>query len=141
RPKPEEVAEAEERLKNNRDPLAFNGLFAPAVLVLARTKDTEHRAEISALRLGSFGLAAVPGEYFVELAREVEAGSPFKPTRTLGLTNGSMGYIPTRQGYVEGGYESGYRSARYEPENGHNWARAADGLLQRLARSGSGTRR
>jgi hypothetical protein len=134
RPKPEEVAEAEERLRTNRDPFAFNGLFAPAALVLARTKDREHPAEIAALRLGSFGLAAVPGEYFVELGREIETASPFKPTRTLGLTNGSMGYIPTRKGYEEGGYEAGYRSARYETDTGHRWAASAAGLLKSFGR-------
>lgn len=134
RPKPEEVIEAEDRLATNRNPFEFNGLFAPAALVLARTKDREHFAEIAALRLGSFGMAAVPGEYFVELGREIEAGSPFRPTRTLGLTNGSLGYIPTREAYAQGGYEAGYRSARYVPENGHNWANAAKRMLQQMAR-------
>jgi neutral ceramidase len=132
RPAPEEVAEAEERLRTGRDPMSFNGLFAPAAVVLAKTKDREHTAEIAAMRLGSFALATMPGEIFVELGREVEAASPFKPTRTIGLTNGSMGYIPTREGYKQGGYEAGYRSARYEPENGHNWAAAAAKMLRRM---------
>jgi len=101
--------------------------------VLARTKHTEPRAEIGALRLGSFGLATMPGEIFVELGEEVEAGSPLRPTRTIGLMNGAMGYTPTRRGYVEGGYEAGYRSARYEPENGHRWAQTAVELLKALS--------
>lgn len=133
RPTPEEAAEAEERLATGRNPFDFNGLFAPAARVLARTKDREHTAEIAALRLGPFALAAMPGESFVELGREVQAGSPFPITRTVGLTNGSLGYIPTRQGYTEGGYEAGYRSARYEPDNGHRWAGAAIRLLRDLA--------
>jgi hypothetical protein len=45
-----------------------------------------------------------------------------------------MGYIPTRRGYAEGGYEAGYRSARYEPENGHRWARTAIELLKGLSK-------
>ncbi len=130
RPRPEDVREAEERLRTGDRPFGFNELFAPAALVLARTKEREHTAEIAALRLGSFGLAAMPGEIFVELGREVEDKSPCRPTRTIGLTNGAMGYIPTRQGYAEGGYEAGYRSARYEPETGHAWAAAAVRLLQ-----------
>jgi hypothetical protein len=40
-----------------------------------------------------------------------------------------MGYIPTRRGHAEGGYEAGYRSARYEPDTGHRWAAAAATLL------------
>jgi hypothetical protein len=137
KPKPEDVKEAEELLRTYRttgkNPFGFNELYAPAALVLAKTKDREHRAEIAALRIGSFGLAMMPGEVFVELGREVEEASPFKPTRTIGLTNGSMGYIPTRRACAEGGYEAGYRSARYGPDTGHSWAAAAAELLKGMA--------
>jgi hypothetical protein len=133
KPDPADVRAAEKLLAGAKgNAFGFNELYAPAALVLARTRDREHKAEIAALRLGSFGLAFMPGEVFVELGREVEAASGFKPTRTIGLTNGSMGYIPTRRGYAEGGYEAGYRSARYESGNGHAWAAAATGLLQGL---------
>lgn len=137
KPRPEDVKQAEEMLRNYEknpklNPFGFNELFAPAALVLARTKDKEHRAEIGALRLGSFALAFMPGEIFVELGEEVEAGVSFRPTRTIGLTNGSLGYIPTRRGYAEGGYEAGYRSARYEPDNGHRWAQTAIELLKAM---------
>lgn len=138
RPRPEDVKLAEQLLRNpkqpGKNPFGFNDLYAPAALVLARTKDREHRAEIAALRLGTFGLAMMPGEIFVELGREVEAASGLRPTRTIGLTNGGMGYIPTRRGFVEGGYEAGYRSARYEPDTGHRWAAAAAEMLKTMAR-------
>lgn len=138
RPRPEDVKLAEELLaapkKAGVNPFGFNELYAPAALVLARTKDREHRAEVGALRVGSFGLATMPGETFVELGLEVEDGSPFRPTRTIGLTNGSMGYIPTRRGFVEGGYEAGYRSARYEPNTGHDWAAACRALLKGMGK-------
>jgi neutral ceramidase len=138
RPSAADIKAAEELLrqfeKNPKiNPFGFNELYAPAVIVLARTKDREHRAEIGALRLGSFGLATMPGEIFVELGREVEEGSPFRPTRTIGLTNGAMGYIPTRRAYDEGGYEAGYRSARYEPDTGHRWAQTAMELLKAMS--------
>lgn len=137
RPTPADVKRADGFLPEGKPPdprgLGFNDIYAPAVRILDRTKDREHPAEIAALRIGPVGLAFVPGEYFVELGREVEAGSPFKPTRTIGLTNGVMGYIPTRRAFSEGGYEVNYRSARYEPETGHAWAAAAADLLKRLA--------
>ena len=137
RPRAEDVRQAETLLRTyketGKNPFGFNELFAPAALVLARTKDRTHSAEIAALRLGSFALSFMPGEVFVELGREVEDASPFKPTRTVGLTNGGMGYIPTRRAYTEGGYEAGYRSARYEPDTGHAWAAAAAGLLKGMA--------
>jgi hypothetical protein len=136
-PDPADVKKAEEMLPPGKPPspkaLGFNDLYAPAVLILARTRDREHSAEIAALRLGNFGLAFMPGEMFVELGREVEGGSPLKPTRTIGLTNGAMGYIPTRRAFAEGGYEAGYRSARYEPETGHRWAAKAAELLKGIS--------
>jgi neutral ceramidase len=139
RPSDAEVKQAEELLREYEktkkgNPFGFNELYAPAALVLARTKDKEHLAEIGALRIGSFALATMPGEIFVELGQEVEDAGPFKPTRTIGLTNGSMGYIPTKRGYAEGGYEAGYRSARYEPDTGHRWAQAAAGALKSMAK-------
>jgi hypothetical protein len=134
RPAEADIKEAERLLKDNgAKAFGFNELYAPAALVLAKTKDREHKAEIAALHVGAFGLAFLPGEIFVELGREVEELSPFKPTRTINLTNGSLGYIPTKRGYSEGGYEAGYRSARYEPDNGHNWAKAAGELLKGMS--------
>jgi neutral ceramidase len=138
RPRAEDVKQAAQLLRTYQqtgaNPFGFNELFAPAALVLDRTADREHQAEIGALRLGTFGLATMPGEIFVELGEEVEQASPWRPTRTIGLTNGAMGYIPTRRAYSEGGYEAGYRSARYEEDTGHRWARTAAELLQALAR-------
>ena len=113
--------------------LGFNDLYAPAAIVLARTKDRQHTAEVAVLRLGPVGLAFLPGEVFVELAREAEAAAGLTPTRVIGLTNGAMGYIPTRRAFAEGGYEAGYRSARYEPDTGHTWAAKAAELLRGLA--------
>jgi hypothetical protein len=131
------VKRADEFLPAGQPPdprgLGFNDIYAPAVRILDRTTDREHIAQIGAMRLGPFGLAFVPGEYFVELGREVEAASPLRPTRTIGLTNGAMGYIPTRRAFAEGGYEVNYRSARYEPDTGHRWAETAGGLLKGLS--------
>jgi hypothetical protein len=138
KPDAADVKKAEALLPPGQPPnpkaLGFNDIYAPAVLILARTKDREHVAEIAALRLGSFGLAFLPGEIFVELGREVEAGSPLKPTRTIGLTNGAQGYIPTKRAFAEGGYEPGYRSARYESDTGHTWAAKAVELLKELSK-------
>ncbi len=138
RPSAEDVKRAEEILRNagkpGVNPLGFNDLYAPAAMVLARTKDREQRAEIAALRLGSFGLSFMPGEIFVELGHEVEEASPLRPTRTIGLTNGALGYIPTRRGFAEGGYEAGYRSARFEPDTGHRWVEAVAEMSKEIGK-------
>ena len=132
-----EVAEADRLLKDEPDrAFAFNGFQAAAAKVLGRTSQREQPAEISAVRIGPMALAAMPGEIFVELARQVQHDSPFEPTRLINLTNGLLGYIPHAEGYTQGGYESGYISARFEPRTGHRWAEAAVALLKQLAMAG-----
>jgi len=63
-------------------------------------------AELQALRIGDLALVGVPGEFFVELGLEVKARSPFPHTLVVGLANGSVGYLPTREACELGGYES-----------------------------------
>jgi neutral ceramidase len=132
---PEEVVKESERILRDEPEKArsFNGLFAPAAVVLGRTSEREQPAEIAAMRLGPTALVGMPGEIFIELARIVQHDSPFDPTRVIGLTNGGLGYIPHAEAYEQGGYESGYRSARFAPGTGESWARAAVGLLEDLA--------
>lgn len=128
-----DVVEAERVLREEPSKAkAFNGLYADAALVLGRTKEFERDAEISALRLGPMALVGMPGEIFVEVAREVQHDSPFDPTRVIGLTNGSLGYIPNADSFGRGGYETGYRSARFEPRTGYRWAEAGVALLRAL---------
>lgn len=131
---PEDVVKESERLLREEPEKArsFNGLFAPAALVLGRTREREQPAEIAALRLGPTALVGMPGEIFVELARLVQHDSPFDPTRLIGLTNGGLGYIPNAAAYEQGGYESGYRSARFVPGTGERWAKTAVELLNGL---------
>ena len=47
----------------------------------------------------------IPGEYFVELGIRIQKESPFPYTFIVELANGELGYIPTRRGFAEGGYE------------------------------------
>jgi neutral ceramidase len=61
--------------------------------------------EIQGIRIGETALIGVPVELFVEIGLAVKAASPWKRTWVLGYTNGSMGYLPSREAYVEGGYE------------------------------------
>jgi hypothetical protein len=127
------VKEAERLLKEEPEKAhSFNGIFAPAAVALGRTKDREQSAEISAVRIGPMALVGMPGEIFVELARELQHDSPFEPTRLIGLTNGALGYIPTEAAFAEGGYETGYRSARFEPKTGHKWVAEALKILRVL---------
>lgn len=63
-------------------------------------------AKLQALRAGDLALVGIPGELFVELGLAIKAQSPFPLTLVLGLANGSVGYLPTREACELGGYES-----------------------------------
>jgi hypothetical protein len=63
--------------------------------------------ELMAIVIGSdTALVSVPGEPFTETAQAISAQSPFPHTLVSGYSNGGFGYIPTRQAFAEGGYET-----------------------------------
>ena len=110
----------------------FNELFAPAAYVLSKTKDRFHPAEIIAFRIGSLALVGFPAEVFVEIGREIKQQSPIQHTLVIGLTGGAMGYMPHAEGFKQGGYEAGYRSARYQPATPTLWIETALDLLRQM---------
>ena len=50
-------------------------------------------------------LVSIAGELFTELGQPVRASSPFAHTVLVGLANDSVGYIPPRSCFQEGGFE------------------------------------
>ncbi|HRE51587.1 MAG TPA: neutral/alkaline non-lysosomal ceramidase N-terminal domain-containing protein [Flavitalea sp.] len=61
---------------------------------------------LQAFRIGDLGIAAIPFEVFAETGLELKARSPFKPSFTIELANGSYGYLPTPEQHQLGGYET-----------------------------------
>jgi hypothetical protein len=66
-------------------------------------------AEVTAIGLYgesvSIGLVSEPAELFCEYGIKTRQKSPFATTLVLGLANGFIGYVPTPNVYIEGGYE------------------------------------
>jgi hypothetical protein len=62
--------------------------------------------EMQCIRIGNIALLSVPGEPFIEIAQQIVAASPFAHTLFSGYSNGGFGYIPTREAFAEGGYET-----------------------------------
>ena len=62
-------------------------------------------AEAQALRIGPGAIASLPGEAFMELGMGIKEAFPDRPVLVAGYTNGSLGYIPTREAFPEQGYE------------------------------------
>jgi neutral/alkaline ceramidase-like enzyme len=59
----------------------------------------------SILRLGDVVLVPFPGEIFSEISLRIRKNSPFQYTLCSSVTNGCIGYIPTREARHRGGYE------------------------------------
>jgi hypothetical protein len=63
-------------------------------------------AELAAIRLSnSIGVVTAPGEIFSEIGQSIVARSPFRHTLYATYANGTIGYVPTRAAYADGGYE------------------------------------
>ena len=62
-------------------------------------------SSVQVLGINDTAFVGVPGEFFVELGREIKKQSPFKHTYIVELANDYVGYIPTRAAFAEGGYE------------------------------------
>jgi hypothetical protein len=62
--------------------------------------------EMQCIRIGNIALLSVPGEPFIEIAQEIVAKSSFAHTLFSGYSNGGFGYIPTKQAFAQGGYET-----------------------------------
>lgn len=61
---------------------------------------------LSVFRIGDLAVAAIPFEVFVETGLSIKEKSPFSSTFTLGLANGSFGYLPTERQHNLKGYET-----------------------------------
>jgi len=66
----------------------------------------KQKAELQVLRLGDTILAGVPGEYFVEYQLQLKTEAWPLRAFIIGGANGWIGYLPTRQAFSRGGYET-----------------------------------
>ena len=88
-------------------------------------------AEVQMMQIGKAGLIAVPAEYFCQYGLDIQGCSPFDPTFVVSLANGCVGYVPTPQAFVGGGYEPRTaRSSKLCPDAGDRIAATAIRLLQ-----------
>ncbi|UCE43869.1 MAG: neutral/alkaline non-lysosomal ceramidase N-terminal domain-containing protein [Candidatus Bathyarchaeota archaeon] len=78
----------------------------PVEQVPEPTFEQEEVCELQALAVGNVTLAAIPGELFAELGLRIKKRARFKRVAIVTLANGSVGYVPTKEAYEEGGYET-----------------------------------
>ena len=65
---------------------------------------------IQALRIGPLGIVTNGSEFFCEYGLRIKRASPSSLTWVVSLANDFIGYVPTAQAFISGGYEP--RTAR-----------------------------
>jgi hypothetical protein len=81
-------------------------IYAERVLQMQKEWPDQVTVILQAFRIGDLAIAAIPFETFTETGLEIKSKSPFKPTFTMELANGSYGYLPTPEQHAKGGYET-----------------------------------
>jgi neutral ceramidase len=90
-------------------------------------------ARLNVLCIGPLALVFLPGEFFIELAYDIERDSPFEHTIVVGYAENNIGYVPTLAAFEEGGYEAGPGKWSFlEKEAGPKLCKEALRLLNKL---------
>jgi hypothetical protein len=77
-------------------------------VLLHRLRSQEHAdvpVQQVCFALDDSAFISFPGELFTEIGSQIKRASPFARTYVIGLANGSVGYVPTREAIAQGGYE------------------------------------
>jgi hypothetical protein len=91
--------------------------------------------EAQAIRIGRLALTTNGAEYFCEYGLRIKKASPLKPTWVVSLANEWIGYVPTAQAFVGGGYEPRTaRSSKMAIDTGQRLVEAALKVLGRVAK-------
>jgi len=109
--------------------------YAKEILRFVQSRDTDAghptiRTEVQSIAVGNTAWVGIPGELFVEIGLTIKAASPFPDTMVFGYTNDSVGYLPTRSAFPQGGYGVTWTS-RVDERAEELVANAADQVLAR----------
>jgi len=117
KPSPKMLANAEASLRKPEKAELVHSLekiYAQRILQVEREWPDEISIILQAFRIGDLGISALPFETFTETGLELKAKSPFKPTFTVSIANGTYGYLPTPEQHRLGGYETWLSTNRVE---------------------------
>ena len=63
------------------------------------------------LFLDEYAFVSIPGEFFVELGLRIKERAYPRRACVVGLANGIVGYIPHKEAFARGGYETTFMSS------------------------------
>ncbi|MCK4849906.1 MAG: hypothetical protein KAT11_01075 [Phycisphaerae bacterium] len=93
--------------------------FANPELVARIRQRKVQPAEIQAIHIGDVSFVGVPAEYFVEYGLQLKLAASPRRAYVVGHANGMIGYVPTREAFRRGGYETTFGPpSRMAPEVG-----------------------
>ena len=111
---------------------------ARSLLNVAARPDETIITEVSAITLGEVAFVGLPGEMFAAWGLRIHSTSPFAFNLVAELTNDYIGYIPTREAFPQGGYETELGQASFAEESaGEKLVDATQRLLCSLERGES----
>ncbi len=113
------------------DPAIYERII-PGLLQRIRERGTQP-AEVQALRVGDRAFVGIPAEYFVEHGLHIKEETHPAHTLVVGWANGMVGYVPHRDAFRRGGYETTFGPvSRLAPEAGVQLADCAISLVKEL---------
>jgi hypothetical protein len=86
------------------DPKIYDRLM-PDLVEEIKSQGTQP-AEVQVIDVGDHAFASVPCELFVELGLRIKERSFPRRAIVVGLANGMVGYVPTKDAFARGGYET-----------------------------------
>ncbi len=105
---------------------------APIWVRMREQQQVPDKVEVMAVRIGSVGIVALPGEVFCETGMAIKRASPAEHTIVIELANDAAGYLPTREAYEQGGYEVTPGATVYAPGCAEKLAESASRQLKEL---------
>ncbi len=109
--------------------------------ILAPQQGQQRTTWLQAMLIGDVAIVGVPAEFFTKLGQDIKRRSPFRHTCVAELANDWIGYLPDREAFKLGGYQTwtGLHSFA-EPGTGEAVVAAAVDLLRQLDGPGRGGR-
>ena len=86
------------------DPALYDAAM-PGILERIQRMGTQP-AEVQVHLIDEFAIAGIPAEYFCELGLHIKEQAHPRHALIAGFTNGMVGYVPHRQAFLRGGYET-----------------------------------
>ncbi len=88
-------------------------------------------AEVQVLSVDEVALVGMPAEYFVQLGLRIKEAAHPRHALVVGHANGMVGYLPHRDAFERGGYETTFiQSSRMAPGAGEQLADCAIDLIR-----------